>query len=99
MTNSYTFNVDEIDVIYEYLHVAQDVSNNMDEVFFIREIMKKIDEQSEYNRPEVIDYKVHIPNTDYVDFVYGTDRENAVIRWTEEYLNLEVTEQSRPHML
>lgn len=95
----YSFTEDEIDAIYEFVYIAQDVSEDREEMNFLREIMKKIDIQSDYKRPEIQDYSIHIPNTDYVDFVYGTDREDAVIKWTEEYLHLEVTEQLRPHML
>ena len=95
----YSFTEEEIDAIYEFVYIAQDVSEDREEINFLREILQKIDVQSDYKRPEIQDYSIHIPNTDYTDFVYGTDRDDAIVRWTEEYLDLEVKEQSRPMRL
>ena len=59
----YSFTDEQIDAIYEFVYIAQDVSESREEKDFLQSILKIIDVQSDYTRPEVQEYAIHIPNT------------------------------------
>ena len=75
----YSFTDDEVDALYELVYIANDVSEDRKEKTFYQQILKKIDEQADYTRPEVQEYAIHIPNTEYTDYVYGTDSDDALL--------------------
>ncbi len=88
----YSFTDEQIDAIYEFVYIAQDVSESREEKDFLQSILKIIDVQSDYTRPEVQEYAIHIPNTEYTDYVYGTDSDDALLNWCDNCMQLEVVE-------
>ena len=88
----YSFTDDEVDALYELVYIANDVSEDRKEKTFYQQILKKIDEQADYTRPEVQEYAIHIPNTEYTDYVYGKDSDDALLNWCDHCMQLEVVE-------
>ena len=68
------------------------MSEDRKEKTFYQQILKKIDEQADYTRPEVQEYAIHIPNTEYTDYVYGTDSDDALLNLKDHCMQLEVVE-------
>lgn len=92
MRKQFLFNDCEMDSIYDLLVIAKEVSETFEEKERINDIIKIIDEQTNYYNPSMKQFAITAPGFEFPDYVYANTREEALIEWAETIVCAEVVE-------
>jgi carbamoylphosphate synthase large subunit len=85
MLKTFHFTDEQMDSIYEFIYVAQDVAESREEKTKLQEILKSIDRQTDYSLTNTIkEFAIKIPGFAGSDFVYAESEEKAILKWADD---------------
>lgn len=92
MLKAFLFTEEQMDSIYEFIYIAQDVAETREEKTKLQEILKTIDKQTNYVSHMVNEYAITAPGFEFPDTVYAETKEQAIIQWADTIVGVEVTQ-------
>ncbi len=92
MKKTFLFTDEQVDAIYEFLFIAKEVADTEEEKDKLSNIIKDIDDQTDYALPPMKQFAITAPGFEIPDYVYATTREEAILQWADTIVCAEVTE-------
>ena len=84
MLKAFLFTDEQMDEIYEFIYIAQDVAETREEKDRLQKILKTIDSQTNYGYKTIKEFAIRTPGYDGTDFVYAETEKEAIIQWADE---------------